>query len=124
MPITHPYLPTFVGTTKYFGVWNSIRFLLNTLVFSCENRVQITSLDVDNNDVVMRWETYPLVDNADSIGDSKEETKLSGMFIFGLNEDCDKIVKHIVDDVQIVGKDKKVDFRPKVDNGAIVYCKE
>lgn len=123
MPVTHPYLPTFTGITKYYAVWNSIRFLLNNLLFQTENRVRIKSLDVNDNEVFMRWETHPLaVDQPESIKLAEEETKLSGLFIFGLNEDCDKITKHVIDDVQIVGK-RKIDFSPKVENGAIVYCK-
>ncbi|QEU58859.1 hypothetical protein KDRO_B01240 [Kluyveromyces lactis] len=124
MPITHPYLPSFSGITKYYAVWNSIRFLLNTFVFSVENRVRIKSLNVEKDEVIMRWETHPLAaDNLGSIKKAESETKISGIFIFGLNENCDKITSHLIDEVEIIEKDKKIDFSSKVQNGAIAYFK-
>lgn len=124
MPITHPYLPSFTGITRYYAVWNSIRFLLSNLVLTTENRVRIKSLDVEKDDIIMGWETQPLAtDTLESIKKAESETRLSGIFIFGLNRNCDKITRHVIDDVQIVREDNKMDFTSKVENGAIAYCK-
>ncbi|CDO94506.1 unnamed protein product [Kluyveromyces dobzhanskii CBS 2104] len=86
--------------------------------------VRIKSLDVEKDDIIMGWETQPLAtDTLESIKKAESETRLSGIFIFGLNRNCDKITRHVIDDVQIVREDNKMDFTSKVENGAIAYCK-
>lgn len=124
MQVSHPYLPTFKGITTYYATWNSITFMLNNLVFKCPTRLMIKNLAVDKNNISMKWETCPVITDADTSEASKDETTLTGLFVFQLNDDCDKIEKHIVDDMEVVGKNKKIDFEPRVENGAIVYCKQ